>query len=82
MYLIGIEAFFNFFKFIIIKEKVKIVANKAHEYLHREPTYLHPRLRIIPNIIINVITFLITMGLAILILTLLTRFFAKQFYNL
>lgn len=70
------------YKFISIKKRIKIAARKVHEHLHREPYYVHPQLAFIPNIVINVITFIIALALIGTILYLLIRFLVKAFYHL
>ncbi len=52
------------------------------EHLHREPFYVHPKLDFIPNIVINLITFIIALALIGTILYLLISFLIKEFYNL
>lgn len=53
-----------------------------HEHLHREPFYVHPRLSFIPNIVLNIITFIIALALIVAILYLLINFLIKAFYHL
>jgi len=57
-----------------IKKKAKITAKKVHEYLHREPYYVHPKLKFIPNIIVNGISLFIAIALISTILYLLCRY--------
>jgi hypothetical protein len=73
---------FNFKKEYSIKKKIKIVAQTMHERLHREPFYAHPKLKFIPNIVVNLITFIIAFALITAILYLLIRFLIKAFYHL
>jgi hypothetical protein len=65
-----------------IKKKIQIAAKKMHEHLHREPYYVHPKLKFIPNIVINVISFIIALTLIVTILYLLIRFLINEFYHL
>jgi hypothetical protein len=53
-----------------------------HEHLHREPFYVHPRLKFIPNIVINILAFIIAFALIAAILYILIRFLLKAFYHL
>jgi hypothetical protein len=53
-----------------------------HERLHREPYYVHPKLKFIPNIVINGISFIIAFALIVTILYLLIRFLINEFYHL
>jgi hypothetical protein len=53
-----------------------------HEHLHREPYYVHPKLKFIPNIVINLISFCIAFALIAAILYILIRFLLKAFYHL
>lgn len=53
-----------------------------HERLHREPFYVHPKLKFIPNIILNSISFIIAFALITIILFVLIRFLIKAFYHL
>ncbi|MDR6845987.1 hypothetical protein J2W95_002698 [Flavobacterium granuli] len=74
--------FYKFLKTITIKKKIKKVAKNVRERLHREPYYAHPRLSFIPNIVLNIITFIIALALIGAILYLLINFLIKAFYHL
>jgi hypothetical protein len=54
----------------------------VHERLHREPFYVHPRLKFIPNIVINIAAFIIAFALIAAILYVLIGFLLKAFYHL
>lgn len=71
-----------FLKTKVIKKRIKIAARNVHGRLHREPFYVHPKLSFIPNIVINIITFIIALVLIAAILYLLIRFLIKAFYHL
>ena len=71
-----------FLKVIIIRKKIKIAARNVHERLHREPCYVHPKLSFIPNIVINIITFIIALSLIGAILYLIVSYLIKAFYHL
>ena len=53
-----------------------------HERLHREPYYVHPKLKFIPNIIINLITLCTALALIGTLVYLLIHFLTNAFYNL
>lgn len=72
----------EFIKAISIKKKIKIAAKSVHERLHREPFYVHPRLKFIPNIVINILAFILAFSLIGAILYILIRFLLKAFYHL
>jgi hypothetical protein len=69
-------------KIVVIKKKAKIAAKNVHEYLQREPTYIHPRLKFIPNVIVNGISLFIALALISGILYLLFHFITNAFYHL
>ncbi|PVX47170.1 hypothetical protein C8C85_3092 [Flavobacterium sp. 103] len=73
---------YKFLKIIAIKRKIKIAAKSIHERLHSEPYYMHAKLSFIPNIVINIITFIIAFALVATILYLLINFLIKAFYHL
>lgn len=60
---------------------MKIAARNVHERLHREPFYIHPRLRVVPNIVINVITFLVALALISAFLYIIVDYLIKAFYS-
>lgn len=65
-----------------MKKNAKIVAKNLHEYLHREPYYVHPKLKFIPNIIVNGISLFIAIALISSVLYVLCNYLIKAFYHL
>lgn len=65
-----------------MKKKIKIASKNVHEYLHREPSYIHPRLKFIPNVIINAVSFVIAVTIISVIIYFIFRFLIKAFYHL
>lgn len=65
-----------------MKKKVKLITSNIHEYFNREPYYNHPKLKFIPNIIINGVSFLIAIALIGAVLYFIFRFLIKAFYHL
>ena len=53
-----------------------------HERLHREPILTHPRLKFIPNIVLNLISFFITFAVAGTIFYFLINYLIMKFYHL
>ena len=66
----------------IIKKKIKIAKQNIHERLHREPYYTHPRLKFIPNIIINIFSFLLAVAVVTSLLYIVLDYLIKKFYHL
>ena len=64
------------------KKKISISKNKIHERLHREPSYIHPKLKFIPNIILNLISFIVSLAVVATLIYLLIIYLADKFYNL
>jgi hypothetical protein len=69
-------------KIAIIKKKIKIVKQQIHDRLHREPYYVHPKLKFIPNIILNLISILISLIVIGFLINLLIHFVTNKFYHL
>jgi hypothetical protein len=53
-----------------------------YERLHREPYYSHPRLKFIPNIIVNLVNFVVSFIVVAGLLFLLLRYLTDKFYHL
>jgi len=58
------------------------VTQNIHERLHREPYYVHPKLKFIPNIVINLISFFIAFALIATLVYRLIHFLIDEFYHL
>lgn len=52
------------------------------ERLDREPYYTHPKMKFIPNIIINLFSFIIAVAIVSSLLFLLIRYLVNKFYHL
>jgi hypothetical protein len=65
-----------------IKKQIKIIKENFNRRLHREPVLTNRHLRFIPNVVINLISCVITFALVGIILFLLLRYLSMSFYNL
>jgi hypothetical protein len=53
-----------------------------HQRLHRKPYFTHPRLNFIPNIVINLISLLISFAAVAGLLYLVFHYLINKFYHL
>ncbi len=50
--------------------------------LHREPRYIHPRLKFLPNIVINLISLIISLIIVGGVIYIVMRYLVNKFYHL
>lgn len=65
-----------------IKKKIKIVTTKLQEQLSREPKYVPHRWRLIPNVMINLLSFLLAGVIVSILVYWLCKFVLTLFYHL
>lgn len=63
-----------------IKSKIRKVSSKVHENLNREPVHIPHKWRIIPNVIINLLSFLLSATIIFILLYWLCKFILDFFY--
>lgn len=66
----------------MIKKKIKIAKENIRERLHREPYYTHPRLKFLPNIVVNLIGFILSFTVVAALLYVVLNYLIKKFYHL
>ncbi len=66
----------------IIKNIITVVKENIYKSLHREPMITHRRLKFIPNVVLNLISFFITFLVVGSFLYLLLRYLIMKFYHL
>lgn len=71
----------GFLKHCIIKKKVKIAKKKIVEQLHRDPNYVHPKLKFLPNIVINLVSFLLSLLVVATLLYFVLSYLIRKFYH-
>lgn len=69
-------------KIIYYQKEIKIARENIHQRLHREPFITHPRLKFIPNIVLNLISFAISLAVVGTLLYLLLNYLIMKFYHL
>ena len=79
-YSIGVNYYYK--KSFIIKKKIKIAKEAIHSRLHREPLITHPRLKFIPNIVVNGISLLLTLAIVGVLLYFILDYLIMKFYHL
>jgi uncharacterized membrane protein len=52
------------------------------ERLHREPYFAHPRLKFIPNIVVNLISFLLSFAVVASVVYFILNYLITKFYHL
>jgi len=64
------------------KTKLQSLLQNINQRLHSEPHCLYPKMKTVPNIVLNLLSLIISLSVVIALLYLLVKVLANLFYHL